>query len=114
MFPPYDRGCQEQDLLESPQKVVEFLELPRVSGDHFQIEATEHRGEPPWPLAARSSRPSRFPRAVGRFNRQNPSGADVSVKKFRVPVLRAREYSHRLIAPALPGAFLHSISSGIR
>src|SRR5262245_3433828 len=31
MLPPYDRGCEEQRLLEPPQKVVEFLELPGAS-----------------------------------------------------------------------------------
>src|SRR5262245_30422807 len=34
MFPPYNRGCQEQDLLEPPQKVVGFLELTGTSGDY--------------------------------------------------------------------------------
>ena len=33
MFPPYDRGCQETTSFgASPQKVVEFLELPGASG----------------------------------------------------------------------------------
>jgi hypothetical protein len=38
MFPPYDRGCQETTSFgASPQKVVEFLELPGVSGDHSKL-----------------------------------------------------------------------------
>src|SRR5262249_38375268 len=31
MFPPYDRGCQDNVFWSLPQKVVEFLELPGAS-----------------------------------------------------------------------------------
>src|SRR5215813_3585403 len=46
MFPPNDRGCQEQDLLEPPTESSRIFEITWRSGDHFQIEATEDRREP--------------------------------------------------------------------
>ena len=47
-----------------------------------------------WPLATRAqqSAMSLSPRC-GEVQPANPSVADVSVKKFRVPVLRPREYA---------------------
>src|SRR5262245_46708373 len=50
MFPPYIEVARNKIFWSLPQKVVEFLELPRSSGDHFQIEATEHRGNLGEPL----------------------------------------------------------------
>src|SRR6266705_3117989 len=43
-----------------PQKVVEFLELPGASGDHFQIEAIEHRGDLGELLDQRSNQAQEF------------------------------------------------------